>query len=149
MNAILIFAMLALGSGAAMAAPAELRFQCPERYGSQPVELTEVPAGWQRTMVTVQPQLLVSGGGMVQGSPKLYPPMELRGSEGKMTKGGWRETRYPVEGESWVFCEYGQGGVIQLFRRVDEPGVHECVIRTRDKKPPESFTVEIVCGARH
>jgi hypothetical protein len=81
---------------------------------------------------------------MVNGSPKLYPPAELHGNEGKTAK-GWSETRYPVEGESWAFCGYGQGGEVQLFRRVDGVGVRECVIRTRERKPPLSLAVEVVC----
>lgn len=137
--------MLALAHFASAAAAAELRFQCPERYVSQPTELAEVPQGWLRSMAIVQPQLPVSGGGMVHGSPKQYPPAELRGSDDTSTRDGRRETRFPVEGESWVFCSYGHGGEIRLFRRVDGVHVRECVIRTRKTASAAAFAVEFIC----
>jgi len=145
MKAPLIIAALALAPLATVAAPTELRFRCPERYGSQAAELAELPQGWQPSMATVRPHLLISGGGMVRGSPRLYPPAELRGSEGKTSNGGWSETRFPVQGESWAFCDYGQGGEIRLFRRVDGVGVRDCVIRTRQRASAPAPTVEIVC----
>lgn len=144
MKTTLLIAAIALSPK--LAAGAELRFQCPERYLSRVAELADVPQGWKGAMAAVQPNLLISGGGMVGASPKLYPPADLRGSDVK-TKGGWSETRYPVGpvGESWVYCAYGQGGEIQLFRRVDGTGVRECAVRTLRPKTPASTKVEIVC----
>lgn len=81
---------------------------------------------------------------MVGGPPKLYPPTELHGSDVK-AKGGWSENRYPIGGESWVYCAYGQGGEIQLFRRADGDGKRECVVRTLRPKSPASPVVEVVC----
>jgi hypothetical protein len=137
-TAIALFPVVAHGG--------ELRFQCPERYLSRVTELAEVPQGWKGAMAAVQPNLLIAGGGMVGASPKLYPPADLRGSDVK-TKDGWSETRYPVgpDGESWVYCAYGQGGEIQVFRRVDGTGVRECAVRTLRPKSPASAVVEIVC----
>lgn len=82
---------------------------------------------------------------MVHGAPRLDPPAELHGSEARATRDGWRETRFPVEGESWAFCAYGQGGVIRLFRRVDDEGVRECVLRTRQARSAAAPAVEFVC----
>lgn len=136
--AIAFFPVVALGG--------ELHIQCPERYLTRVTELAEVPQGWQGAIATVRPELLISGGGMVGGPPKLFPPAELHGSDMK-SKGGWSETRYPVgsDGESWVYCAYGQGGEIQLFRRVDGIGVRQCSVRTLRPKSPASPVVEIVC----
>lgn len=136
--------MLALAP-VASGAIGESRFQCPERYVSQPAELAEVPQGWPHAVAVVQPQLPVSGGGMVHGAPRLYPPAELHGNGGKATRGGWSETRFPVEGESWAFCSYGQGGIIRLFRRVDEGAVRECVLRTRRTRSDALLVAEFVC----
>jgi hypothetical protein len=138
------FVIAALALFPTFAPGGELRLQCPERYLSRVAELTEVPREWPGAIAQVSPGLLISGGGMIGASPKLYPPADLRGSEVR-TKGGWSETRYPVAGESWIYCAYGQGGEIQLFRRVDGTGVRECAVRTLRPRAPASPVVEIVC----
>jgi hypothetical protein len=145
MKPMRVIVMLALGAIACAVEAVEPRFQCPERYVSQPARLAEVPDGWTGAMAIVQPQLLVSGGGMVRGAPALYPPVELHGSEGKKTRDGWSETRFPVEGESWAFCSYGHDGDIRLFRRVDGDAVRECVLRTRRTRSVTAPAVEFVC----
>ena len=129
----------------AAAAGAELHFQCPERYLNRPVELLELPSGW-RGAAAVRPELLVSGGGVIGGPLKLSPPAELRGEDVK-SHDGWSATRYPVgrDGETWAYCAYGQGGEIQLFRRVDGQGRNECIVRSIQPKSPASMRVEIAC----
>ena len=145
MKVTIAIVVLGLAPFTCAAVAGEFRFQCPDRYVSQPTELVEVPQGWARAKTIVQPQLLISSGGMVRGAPTLYPPAELHGSEGKTSKGGWGETRFPVEGESWVFCSYGQGGAIRLFRRVDDGAVRECALRTRRARSAVALAVEFVC----
>ena len=137
--------MLALAPFASAAAAGEMRFECPERYISQPAELTEIPQGWGHAVAVVQPQLPVSGGGMIHGAPTLYPPADLHGSEARTTRDGRREIRFPVDGESWAFCSYGQGGVVRLFRRVDDGAVRECVLRTRRGQSDAALAVKFVC----
>ncbi|WP_407659532.1 STY0301 family protein [Massilia endophytica] len=141
-----ILTVTAIASIPLAALGAELRMQCPERYLTRVVKLAEVPQEWQGAIATVRPELLLSGGGMVGGPVELYPPADLRGSDVK-SKVGWSETRYPVgsDGESWVYCAYGQGGEIQLFRRIDGTGVRECSVRTSLPKAPAPPVVEIVC----
>jgi hypothetical protein len=145
MKATIAIAMLALAPFTSVAVAGESQFRCPERYVSQPTELAEAPQGWARAMGVVQAQLPVSGGGMVHGAPTLYPPAELHGSEGKATRDGWRDTRFPVEGESWAFCSYGHGGIIRLFRRVDDGAVRECMLRTRRAQSAAALAVQFVC----
>jgi hypothetical protein len=130
----------------AIAAGAELRFACPKHYLTQVTELPEVPLAWPGAVATVRPGLLISGGGVVGGPAKLYPPAELAGADIK-TGRGWREARYPLgpDDESWAYCAYGQGGEIQLFRRVDGQGRRECTVRQSQRKPTDSLQVEIVC----
>ena len=143
MKTVLILAAIAF---APPVAGAELRFQCPERYLSRPADLAEVPQGWQGAVATVQPELLVSGGGVVGGPPKLHPPAELHGNTVRIT-GGWSETRYPVgqDGQSWAFCAYGRGGEVQLYRRVDGQGRSTCAVRSSLPKSVQALKVEIAC----
>lgn len=145
MKVIIAIVVLGLTPFISVAVAGELRFQCPERYVSQPTELAEVPQGWARAKTIVQPQLLISSGGMVHGAPNLYPPAELRGSPGTMAMDGWRETRFPVEGESWAFCSYGHSGDVRLFRRVDDGTVRECALRVRRTRAAAALAVEFVC----
>jgi len=143
MKAFLTIAAVALSS---VAAAEEMRFQCPDRYLTKIVELAEKPLGWRDTVATVRPELSLSGGGVVGGPPKLYPPAELHGNT-ITSQGGRAETRYPVgpEGESWAFCAYGRGGEIQLYRRVDGQGRRECIVKSSQPKPPDALKVEVVC----
>jgi hypothetical protein len=134
--ALAIFPIAALG--------AELQLQCPERHLSKPFELAEVAKGWSGAVTQVLPGARLSGGGMVGGSLKLQPPADLRGND-LPTRSGWSETRYPVDGESWAYCSYGQGGEIRLYRRVDAPGVHECSVRSLQPKAPAALKVEVTC----
>lgn len=126
------------------ATAAGLDFQCPERYLSRPAQLAEAPPGWQDAVATVRPELRLSGGGIVGGPATLYPPAELHG-ETVEKKGGRSETRYPVGGETWAFCTYGEGGEVQLFRRVDGAGVRECVVKTTKPRPAAAFQVGVAC----
>lgn len=139
----LIFAIVVVALSPA-AVGASLQFQCPERYLSKPAELSEMPRGWRGAVAQVTPGLLLSGGGMIGGSLQLQPPPELRGSD-MPTKHGWDETRYPVLGESWAYCAYGQGSEIRLFRRVDTAGIRECSIRWSQPKPSTALKVEVTC----
>jgi len=143
MKTLLTIAAIVLSSAAV---GEEMRFQCPERYLTKVAELAEKPPGWHDAVAAVRPQLPVSGGGVVGGSPRLYPPAELHGST-VTGKGGQAETRYPVgpEGESWAFCEYGQGGEIHLYRRVDGQGRRECIVKSSPSRPPALLKVEVVC----
>lgn len=143
MKAFLTIAAVALSS---VAAAEEIRFQCPDRYLTKVVELVEKPAAWRDAVATVRPEIPLSGGGVVGGSPKLYPPAELHGNT-ITSKGGRTETRYPVgpDGESWAYCAYGQGGEIQLYRRVDGQGRRECIVKSSQPKPPDALKVEVVC----
>ena len=143
MKPILIIAAIALVPAVVLGG--ELHFQCPERYLSQVAELAEVPQAWPGAIATVRPEQLISGGGMVGGPAKRYPPAELRGRDVKTQGRVWSETRYPIGGESWVYCAYGQGGEIQLFRRVDGDGRRACAVRTWRPKAPTSPVVDVVC----
>lgn len=144
MKTVLILAAVALPPVAAIGA--ELRFQCPERYLNRVVDLNEVPLGWQGAVATVRPELRVSGGGVVGGPPRLYPPAELHGDTVK-AKGGWTETRYPLgpDSESWAYCAYGEGGEIQLYRRVDGQGRRMCAVRSSPGNPSRPLQIEIAC----
>jgi hypothetical protein len=142
MKTMIAIVMLGLASSASVAAAGESRFQCPERYVNEPTELAGAPHGWTSV---VQPRLPVSGGGMVHGAPTLDPPAELHGSEGRTTSDGWSKIRFPVEGESWAFCSYGQGGAVRLFHRVDDGAARECVLRTRRARSAAAPAVEFVC----
>jgi hypothetical protein len=142
MKRILSIAVLALTCPAAFAI--DLHFQCPERYPSMPVDLAEVPKGWTAVAAQVMPGALLSGGGMIGASPKLQPPADLRGND-TPAKGGWEETRYPVSGESWAYCSYGQGGEIRLYRRVDGGGARECSVQFSPSKPLAALKVKVTC----
>jgi hypothetical protein len=92
----------------------------------------------------VSGSLLLIGGGMISGSPKEEVRAELRGND-EPAKGGRRETRFPAIGETWAACFYGRGGEVQLFHRVDGPGVRECAVRTVQPKSPAALQVHVVC----
>jgi len=143
MKAFLIIAAAALAS---LATAEEVRFTCPDRYLTKVGELAEKPSGWRDAVATVRPALPLSGGGVVGGPPTLYPPAELHGNT-ITGKGGRMETRYPVgpDGESWAFCEYGRGGDIQLYRRVDGQGRRECIVKSSQRQPPDPLKVEVIC----
>lgn len=123
----------------------ELRFQCPERYLTRVTELIEVPPEWRGAVAAIRPELPLSGGGVVGGSPRLYPPAELHGDT--LARNGRAETRYPVdaEGETWAYCAYGRGGEVQLSRRVDGQERRECTVISSNAKSSRSPQVEITC----
>jgi len=141
-----LFAIAAALTLAPIAFAAEVNFQCPARY---PDQLAKLPPGqkWDGAVATVSSGLLLSGGGMITGSPTDDPPAELRGSDE-----GAYATRYPVgpqPGEarpvqSWLFCSYGQGGEVRLFRRVSEH-VSSCVVTRVSHKGRHGINVLASC----
>lgn len=125
------------------AAAAESRFTCPEHYPLQNTELSKEAQPGPGALGMVSGSLLLIGGGMISGSPKEEVRAELRGND-EPTKGGRSETRFPAIGETWASCLYGHGGEVQLFHRVDGPGVRECAVVTVRSKigAPQ---VDVVC----
>lgn len=126
-----------------VAAATESHFTCPERYPLKNTELGKEAQPGPGALGMVSGGLLLIGGGMISGSPKEELRAELRGGD-EPSKGGKRETRFPVIGETWASCVYGYGGEVQLFHRVDGPGVRECSVVTMRRKvgAPQ---VEVVC----
>lgn len=130
-----------------LASGAELNFQCPARYPEQLTELSVPHKLDGNAVAIVSSGLLLSDGGMITGSPKDDPPAELRG-----TDEGSNRTRYPVGGiapgaqpvQSWLFCSYGRGGEVRLFRRVSE-SVSSCLMRRTSAKGHSSVKVLVTC----
>lgn len=136
-------AVLALNSLAAHGG--EFRFQCPERYPSRLIELRDAALPSWDAVSTIAPELPVSGGGMISGPPSNHPRGELRGRE-TMLKNGGSVTEFPVDpNESWIYCAYGKGGEIQLFRRVDPTGARTCTLKILRPKWPASTEVTVSC----
>jgi hypothetical protein len=122
---------------------AESHFVCPERYPLQNTELGKEAQPGEGALGMVSGSLLLIGGGMISGSPKEEIRAELRGSD-EPSKAGRSETRFPAIGETWAACFYGRAGEVQLFHRVDGPGVRECTVVTvrRKVRAPE---VNVAC----
>lgn len=136
-------AILALTSIAASGG--EFRFQCPERYPAGPIELRGPSQPWHGAISTVTPELPVSSGGMISGSPKDYPPGELRGRE-SLKKDGASVTVFPVDpAGSWIYCAYGKGGDIRLFRRLEHSGLKTCTMTMSRPKWPAAAKVSVNC----
>jgi hypothetical protein len=118
--------------------------QCPDRYPAKDLELT-APQGWTGH---VGGGARLIGAGALVGKPE--DNGELRGQDRK-TRDGY-EIRYaglndylePLQ--KWVFCSYGHGGEIRLFRRMpDDTG--KCTVKYRRNKEPAIPTVGITCSA--
>lgn len=116
--------------------------QCPDRYPAQAIELA-APQGWTGR---------VDGGARLIGAGALVGQSEEKGElrgQDRETKDGY-EIRYaglndfqePLQ--KWVFCSYGRGGEVRLFRRMPDD-TDECLVKYRRNREPAVPTVTIAC----
>jgi hypothetical protein len=117
--------------------------QCPERYPAKDIELP-APEGWTGR---VDSGARLIGAGALVGKPDKRG--ELRGQDRK-TRDGY-EIRYaglsdylePLQ--KWVFCSYGHGGEVRLFRQMPDD-TDECLVKYQRNREPAIPTVRITCG---
>lgn len=116
--------------------------QCPDRYPAQDIELP-APHRWTGR---VDGGARLIGAGALVGMPE--EKGELRGQDRKTKDGyeiryaGLNEFQEPLQ--KWVFCSYGQGGEVRLFRRMPDD-TDECLVKYKRNREPAVPTVTIAC----
>jgi hypothetical protein len=114
-------------------------YSCPSSIPSRDVEVKAIP-GWK---ARVDRDLHLYGAGMSAGPPARMAV--LRGEDrGKQT------TRFGLEGHAgfedgkWLDCYYGQGGEVQMSRRLDD-GVQRCDITELKRVRSDQARLSITC----
>ncbi len=109
---------------------------CPLRIPGSAVKPDKPVAGWT---TTVAEQLHLSGAGMLAGAPEtktyLVPKKDTKTAQTYSFRAG--------EGERWLWCAYGAGGV-ELVRKLDDK-VTSCTITTKTKKRENTLSASVVC----
>lgn len=119
------YLVIGLLFASAAAHGAEFQIQCPVRYPSEDLSLSEVPKGWDGK-ATLRKGAILVGAGFYDGPEEM--PAELIGTGQIKTKDGF-ETRYAVDtGPKRFTCAYGGG--VELFHRLPV-AVTRCVIKSK------------------
>lgn len=117
--------------------------QCPTELAAASIQVKS-SQGWTGVVPT---RLLLSGAGVVVGSPSIEPRAELRGDARQISK-QVTETAYPglAAREAWLICSYGSGGELEQARRLPA-AADRCVIRV-SRSPYNDTAVALACTTK-
>lgn len=126
-------------SSSAQGAPQDI--QCPVRYPTEVIRLSDVPKGWDGES-QVRGNVPLDAGGFVIGPITGPSKAEMMGSGDVKTKSGF-ESRYLLDErikERWFYCGYGG---VELFHRISSAAT-QCVITTTPHKTSK-LDIRITC----
>jgi hypothetical protein len=98
---------------------------CPERYPLDGVKLTKVPAGWvSEVFEAFRLESVTVAVGDPTHEGEIIP-------DSKKVKGGSEIIFSGLDGfpkQRWLVCNYGYGGVIRLYQKLDQ-GIKSCTVK--------------------
>jgi hypothetical protein len=131
---------------AATTSAAEQRIACPARLEPDAIQSNHVPSHWELHM----PRLVyLTEGGMLHGPPDesayLVPDRSSDNKTGKqiLQSQHW-SFDVPHGYTMWMYCGYGSGVTLKLFRKVAESAT-ECTLTSKANDARIKDEVDFVC----